>query len=333
MTRSPEALAWRNVDLVGFVALLKFLRSEFLVALQARLGFGLTRLRVGSNPFEFAFERLGERILLALLLGESLRLLFEPGRVIALPWNAVTAIELENPFGDVVEEVAVMGHRDHGAGVFLEEMLQPSDRLRIQMIGRLIEQQHVGLREQQSAQGDPALFPARQLADHGFPRRQAQRVGGNFEFALEFPTADRIDLVLHLRLLFHELGHLIVGHRFSEAVADGIEAIDQTLYVADPLADHLAHRLGLVEQRLLGQIAHLDARLRAGLTLDFLVRAGHDLEQGRFARSVQAEHADFRAGKKTQADIAQNDALGRHDLADPVHGVNELSHVCVLKFR
>jgi len=32
-------------------------------------------------------------------------------------------------------------------------------------------------------------------------------------------------------------------------------------------------------------------------------------------------------GKKTQADIAQNYALGWHDLANPVHGVNELSHL------
>src|ERR1700722_16680626 len=30
--------------------------------------------------------------------------------------------------------------------------------------------------------------------------------------------------------------------------------------------------------------------------------------------------------KKTQRNIAQYDALGRHDLANPVHGVNELSH-------
>jgi hypothetical protein len=33
------------------------------------------------------------------------------------------------------------------------------------------------------------------------------------------------------------------------------------------------------------------------------------------------------AGKKTQADIAQDNALGRHNLANPVHGVNELSHL------
>ena len=34
----------------------------------------------------------------------------------------------------------------------------------------------------------------------------------------------------------------------------------------------------------------------------------------------------FAPGKERQADVAQDDALGRHDLADPVHGVDELSH-------
>ena len=46
---------------------------------------------------------------------EALLLLLEPGGVVALPRNAVAAVEFEDPLGDVVEEVAVVGHRDHGA--------------------------------------------------------------------------------------------------------------------------------------------------------------------------------------------------------------------------
>jgi hypothetical protein len=67
------------------------------------------------------------------------------------------------------------------------------------------------------------------------------------------------------------------------SIADGIEAIDQALHVADPFADDLANRFGFIEQRFLGQIAHLDARLRARLALDILVHPGHDFQQGGLA--------------------------------------------------
>ena len=208
----PQAFARGDVDLVGLVALLKFLRSQFFIALQPRLGFGLTRFRIGSHPFQLALQRLRQRILLALFLSQALSLLLQPGRIIALPGDAVAAIELQDPLGDIVEKIAIVRDRDHRARILLQEMLQPGHRFGIQVIGRLIEQQHVRLGQQQAAQSDAPLLAARKLADHGIPRRQAQRVGGDLELALQFPAADRVDLILHLRLLLHELVHFIVGH-------------------------------------------------------------------------------------------------------------------------
>ena len=68
---------------------------------------------------------------------------------------------------------------DHGAGKLLQELLEPLDALGIEVVGRLVEQQHVGLRQQQPAQRDAALLAAGQLADLRVPRRQPQRVGGD----------------------------------------------------------------------------------------------------------------------------------------------------------
>ena len=120
-----------------------------------------------------------------LFLLQALVLLHQPVGVVALPRNAVAAVEFEDPLGGVVEEVAVMGDRDHGAGVAGEELLQPLDRLGVEVVGRFVEQQHVRLLQQQPAQRDAALLAAGQLADHRVPRRQAQRVGGDFELVLE----------------------------------------------------------------------------------------------------------------------------------------------------
>ena len=52
------------------------------------------------------------------------------------------------------------------------------------------------------------------------PRRQAQRVGGDLELALELPAARRVDRVLQLRLAREQRVHLLVVHGLGEALAD-----------------------------------------------------------------------------------------------------------------
>ena len=161
-----------------------------------------------------------------------------------MPRNAVAAVELENPLGDVVEKIAVVGHRDDGARILLQIALEPGDRFRVEVVRRLIEQQHVGLREQQPAQRDAPLLAARELADHGFPGRQPQRIRRDLELALQLPATDRVDLVLQLRLLLEELVHLLIVHGLREAVADALNSLDQRLHVSPtPSPDGAAHIL------------------------------------------------------------------------------------------
>src|SRR5690606_38455105 len=99
---------------------LELLRAELLEALQTRFRFRLPRLRIRADPFELGLDRTLPRGLLLLLEREPLLLLLEPRRVVALPRDAVASVELEDPAGDVVEEVAVVGDRHHGAGILGE---------------------------------------------------------------------------------------------------------------------------------------------------------------------------------------------------------------------
>jgi hypothetical protein len=46
----------------------------------------------------------------------------------------------EDPLGHVVEEVPVVGDRQHSTRVLLQVLLQPLDRLRVQVVGGLVEQ-------------------------------------------------------------------------------------------------------------------------------------------------------------------------------------------------
>ena len=52
-----------------------------------------------------------------------------------------SAIKLEDPTGNVVQEVPIVRHRHDRSLVVLQVPLQPSDRLGVEMIGRLVEQQ------------------------------------------------------------------------------------------------------------------------------------------------------------------------------------------------
>ena len=61
---------------------------------------------------------------------EAVLLLLEPGAVVALPRNAVAAVELEDPLGGVVEEVAIVGDRDDGSGKLLRGTARASRRFR-----------------------------------------------------------------------------------------------------------------------------------------------------------------------------------------------------------
>src|SRR6185369_8223909 len=103
-------------------------------------------------------------------------LLLEPGRVITLPWYAFAAVQLEDPLRNVVEEVPIVRYGDDGALEFLEVMLEPGNRLCIEMVGWLIEQKKIRLLEQHLAERNTSAFAAGQVVHVRIRRRQAKRV-------------------------------------------------------------------------------------------------------------------------------------------------------------
>src|SRR5262249_59934989 len=74
----PEPLRHRDDDLRALGGVLRSLLHQVLVALIARLGFGLPRAGGGRDPFPLARERALARGFLAAFLLEPLLLLREP---------------------------------------------------------------------------------------------------------------------------------------------------------------------------------------------------------------------------------------------------------------
>ena len=170
---AAQPRAGRDVDLDVLERDVAVLGQQRLVAVQARLGLAAAGTGGQARPLELAGERAPVGRLGLLLVRQALLLLLQPGRVVALEGNAAAAVELEDPAGDVVEEVAVVGHRDDGALVVGQVALEPGHGLGVEVVGGLVEQQQVGLAQQQAAQGHAPALAAAQRRDVGVGRAAA----------------------------------------------------------------------------------------------------------------------------------------------------------------
>ena len=239
-----------------------------------------------AHPFELARERPLAGVGRALLLGRHpLQLLLEPARVVALERDAAAAIELEDPLRDVVEEVAVVGDRHDRAGVLLQEPLEPVDRLGVEVVGRLVEQQQVGVAEEQPGERHAPLLAAGQGRDVGVVGRAAQGVHRDVDVALEVPGVGGGDLVLERGLL--RADRLVVGVGVGPGGHDRVVLVDQRLDLGHAVHDVALDVLGRVELGLLAEVADGEAGRQARLAREPVVEPGHDPEQARLAGAVR----------------------------------------------
>ncbi|PTC33665.1 large tegument protein [Pseudomonas paraeruginosa] len=148
LVRLAEAEVERRID-VG--------RRQFLEALQ-RLDPALRLARLGGLGLEAGDEALHVRALRLLLLVGLLLLRQALGTGpleggIAAPIKSQLAVlEVHHVVHHRIEEVAVVGDQHEGARIALEPVLQPEDRVEVEVVGRLVEQQQVGRAHQRLRQ-------------------------------------------------------------------------------------------------------------------------------------------------------------------------------------
>ncbi len=231
------------------------------------------------------------------------------------------AVDLADPLRDVIEEVPVVRDGQHGARVRREELLEPQHRLGVEVVGGLVEEQQVGLAQQQLAQRDTAALTTGEVGDGLVRRRAAQRVHGLLELRVEIPRVGVIELLLELAHLLHQLVGVVGGHELG----DFVEAVELDLDLAEAFLDVLLDRLLLVEGRLLLEDADGGLRIEEGLAVAGLIEPGHDLENRRLARAVGSDDADLRAVVEAHGDVIEDDLVTVR-LAHLLHRVNELRH-------
>ena len=76
--------------------------------------------------------------------------------------------------------------------------LEPLHGLGVEVVGGLVEEQQVGLLEQQLAQRDAAALATGEVVDEDVRRRAAQRVHGLVEAAVDVPRVGVVELGLEV---------------------------------------------------------------------------------------------------------------------------------------
>ena len=108
--------ARRDLDLLEVqLAVLLGFRGHLLVALQPGPALGLPGLGTRSHPGQLVHQPLAQLGVLAALYRYTLGLLLQVGGVVALVGVGPATVDLEDPLGDVVQEVPVVGDREDGA--------------------------------------------------------------------------------------------------------------------------------------------------------------------------------------------------------------------------
>ena len=223
-----------------------------------------------------------------------------------------------------------MGNRHNGAFEVVQEAFQPGDGFRIQVVSRFVEQQHVWLFKQQTAQRDAAAFTTGEFFDFSVPVRQTQRISGALKLHVQVMTVVRLDNFFELTLLGSQL--VEVGVWFSVLGVHFVQAFQRVNHFGNGFFNGFTYGMFRVQLWFLRQVTNFEARLWASFTFDIGIDTGHNFQQGRFTRAVQAQNTDFCAREEAQRDVFKNMTFRRNHFADTMHGINELSHVDFASF-
>jgi hypothetical protein len=153
-----EARSGRDIEFQLGGLFVDLLGKQRFIRLEAGLALGLAGLGSHPDPFEFALEGLLSLALCLLLPPQALLLLVEPRGVVSPPGDSLPPVEFQNPAGDIVEKVAVVGDGDDRSRILLEVMFEPSDSLRVEVVGWFVEEEDLGLFEEKAAESDAAPF-------------------------------------------------------------------------------------------------------------------------------------------------------------------------------
>ncbi len=208
------------------------------------------------------------------------------GRVVAGVAAQLAAVELDDARADRVEEGAVVGHDDRAAAKGQQQLLEPGDGVEVEVIGRLVEQQDLGARDQRLGQRDALERAARELAD-ALLAGQPEALQRGLHARFPVPAVERLQACLQ-RVEVDAVGMRLVGRA-------------QRARLGDAVGHRLEHAGRTVEDRLLRDIAHAQPRRELQQAVVGALQPGDDLEQRGLAAAVAPDQPEPLAGFEREA--------------------------------
>ncbi len=189
------------------------LGAQLIQAHDAGGGPGAPGFHALANPHLFLRQELVSPGVDDRFLRQLLFFLQQIGGKVAGVGQQLAPVQLHDAGGHVVQKRAVVGDGDDGALELNQQALQPFNRVQVQMVGRLVQQQHIGLRHQRLRQRYAFFGTTRQGADNRL-RVQVQSVQRFIHPLLPVPAVQRLDFALHriqvtmpLAILFNQADH------------------------------------------------------------------------------------------------------------------------------
>ena len=210
-----------------------------------------------ANPDLFLGQPLVEERVLFLLGGERVGLSREKRVVVARPVEEPAAVDLPDPRRQLPQKRPVVRDKHERARPHHQKFLKPADGSEIKVIGRLVEEQEGGLRDQLTGQQCPPLQSGRHLPNFGggVDLHPVERAGGPF---VSLPAFD------------------LVGRH------GGVEGLP-----------HEGQRLAReVQRHFLGEVGDAGAWSHHAASLIGLLLPGDHLQERGLAGAVAAEKAD-----------------------------------------
>ena len=202
-----------------------------------------------------------------------------------------------------VQEVAVVRDDDHRAVVGGEEVLEPGERLEVEVVGGLVEQQEIRTQQEEPGQRRPHAPAARELAERPVDRGggEAEPAQDDLGLGLEPVAAEGLEAVLDLAVAVGQL-------RPASAAAMRAASARAPPRAARPRRSRTAPPPARCRPRcadFLGQIADGDAGVTVHSPGVRLLDTREDPAQRGLARAVGPAEADALAPADAPGDLAE----------------------------
>ena len=213
-------------------------------------------------------------------------------------------LQLQRFRRDAVEEIAVVRNDEEGLFRRTDKLLQPLGRFKVEMVGRLVEQKDVGVRNEHRQKRQPCFLAAAEQGGRFVEvcRRKAEALEHRARFGLVFVAARAAEFLLQ-RGVARRVGAVPVGQPALQFGQPALGLVQAGKGVQRPVQHRPAAEVLL---RLLGEQLRFCAARKGHVAAVGLQAAGEDVEQRGLARAVGPDDAEALAFVDREGYIVEN---------------------------